>query len=85
MQARCQRLDLSTGGHRTVFMSEQMLDDMDISPMDRVEVSSVTEMGRKAKDMVRRNELLLNVHAASEERRAMVYEHLSRNRIYTVD
>jgi putative thymidine phosphorylase len=43
------------------------------------------EFYKKAKDMVRRNELLLNVHAASEERRAMVYEHLSRNRIYTVD
>jgi len=47
MQARCQRLDLSAGGHRTVFMNEQMLKDMDLSPLDRVEISSVTDMGRK--------------------------------------
>lgn len=36
-------------------------------------------------DMVAKGELLLNVHMGSEEKKSLIYEFLSRNRIYTIE
>ncbi|MFW3146920.1 MAG: thymidine phosphorylase [Thermoplasmatota archaeon] len=43
------------------------------------------DLYKKSGSRVSRGELLLNIHMGSEEKRSLVYEFLSKNRIYTVN
>jgi AMP phosphorylase len=41
MQTRCERVDISTGGEKVAFFPERMAKDLDLHPMDRVELISM--------------------------------------------
>ncbi|MEA3560033.1 MAG: hypothetical protein U9R75_12340, partial [Candidatus Thermoplasmatota archaeon] len=47
MQTRCERVDISTGGEKVVFFPDEMAVDMDIHPMDRVELINVKDVTQK--------------------------------------
>ncbi|MGA1793979.1 MAG: thymidine phosphorylase [Thermoplasmatota archaeon] len=44
MQTRCERVDISTGGEKIAFFPEKMAKDLDLHPMDRVEVINVKDI-----------------------------------------
>ena len=41
MQVLCERVDISTGGEKVAFFPERIAKDLDLHPMDRVELISV--------------------------------------------
>ena len=44
MQTRCERVDISTGGEKVAFFPERMAKDLDLHPMDRVEIINVKDI-----------------------------------------
>ncbi|MFO8052129.1 MAG: thymidine phosphorylase [Thermoplasmatota archaeon] len=47
MQTRCIRVDISTGGEKVAFLPDSMAQELDLHPMDRVELINVKDVARK--------------------------------------
>jgi putative thymidine phosphorylase len=47
MEAKCQKVDISTGGHKVAYVTRRISKDLDLHIMDRVEVVNASDPSRK--------------------------------------